>query len=145
MALKAEMWAPGVARAELTAWLETLAWPAAEASAITAAVDEAVANAVLHAYPPVEDAGADAARRSGKQVSVEAKVVRSTAGTRRMRVVVRDSGCWNPLGELDPKGSGFKLMRAAMDEVQVLPGDLWSDAAGTEVTLLSRPVADGPG
>jgi hypothetical protein len=53
---------PGEVRRQLRRWLEVLGWPREHADDLLLAVDEAVSNAVEHAYPgPIPDQ----ARRDG--------------------------------------------------------------------------------
>lgn len=146
MMLRAEEWAAGVARTELAAWLEIVGWPLAHRAGIVAAVSEAVDNVALHAYPPVEDVAAGPRPKMWGVVSVEAVVV-SGAGTRRVRVVVRDWGSWNPLSVLNNAGCGLRLMGEVMAEVRVRPGrpeHVPGDNTGTEVTLISSAVLHRP-
>ncbi|AEA26475.1 hypothetical protein GCM10023403_15940 [Pseudonocardia benzenivorans] len=151
MTLRAEEWAGGVARTEVSAWLEIVGWPLVQAVGIVAAVGEAVDNVALHAYPPVEGVAAGTVAGLWGAVSVEA-VVLAAAGTRRVRVVVRDWGSWNSLGVLQADGLGLQLINDLMDEVTIRPGipehghgARPGDGAGTEVTMISYAVSRRPG
>jgi anti-sigma regulatory factor (Ser/Thr protein kinase) len=146
MTLRAEEWAAGVARTELAAWLEIVGWPLAHRAGIVAAVSEAIDNVAVHAYPPVEDVDAGPRSEMWGAVSVEA-VVLAGVGTRRVRVVVRDWGSWNPLSVLNTEGAGLQLMGEVMAEVRVRPGSpehVPGDNTGTEVTLISSAVPHRP-
>ncbi|MEU4805967.1 ATP-binding protein [Actinosynnema sp. NPDC023587] len=105
-------------RVRLDAWLLDLAVPDDDRYDLVIAVNEAMSNAVEHAYPPGEP---------GR--------VRVTADARpdgRVRVVVADDGVWRvPPAALSDRGRGLLLMRENTDEVLVERG-----ADGTRVSLV---------
>lgn len=138
LTLRAEAWAVGVVRSELSAWLVSVDWPQPQQTAIVVAVSEAVENVVQHAYPPVEGAAGRTVDRSQETVSVDAVVV-SGAQLRRVRVVVGDCGSWNPLSVLNTESVGLQLMNELMDEVAIRRG-VPGEGAGSEVMLLSAAV-----
>jgi anti-sigma regulatory factor (Ser/Thr protein kinase) len=142
LAVPAEGWAVEVVRTELTTWLDAVGWPREEL-AVVAAAAEAVGNAVRHAYPPVEVQGPQHVVRLGGPVMVAAALRRS-ADLRRVQVVVRDHGSWNPLSALNVESRGLRTMQDLTEEVRIRRGapDALGDEAGTEVTLISRAVAD---
>lgn len=132
-----------VVRDRVRLWLAELGWPVEAAADIVLAVNEAVTNAVEHAYP-----GGGA----GHLVEIEGRVefdVRGDwpgtgrgGGTRRVRVSVRDHGRWRPdvhnRSDLTrARGRGLAVMDAVMAEMTVTA----SAATGTTVALLSESVA----
>jgi anti-sigma regulatory factor (Ser/Thr protein kinase)/putative methionine-R-sulfoxide reductase with GAF domain len=97
-------------------WLRAQAVAEQDSREIVLAVSEVCANAIEHAYPPVPAEFDLTARRTGD----------------RLEFVVRDTGAWRePRG--DNRGRGLKVVRAAMDEVEVSPSD-----SGTEVVMRRR-------
>jgi anti-sigma regulatory factor (Ser/Thr protein kinase) len=103
-------------RHSLTQWLARVGIDHDAQTAIVVAVNEAVANAVEHAYSPADgDVRVDADVRPGN-----------------IEVVVRDHGTWREI----PRGKGglgLQLMRHLMDDVDVRTGP-----DGTEITLRLR-------
>ncbi|GAA4692510.1 hypothetical protein GCM10023215_32060 [Pseudonocardia yuanmonensis] len=143
VAVPAEVWAVGVVRAELTTWLDQVGRPTDELTGMVAAAAEAVSNAVRHAYPPVEVQGPQHAVRLGGPVMVAASLT-GGAERRRVRVVVRDHGSWNPLSALNVESRGLRAMEDLTEEMHIRRGapDALGGEAGTEVTLISRALAD---
>lgn len=158
LALPACAWALEAFRSNLGAWLQGSGWPLEELAAVVTVANELVSNAVEHAYPPVE--GAAGLVGSGEAVGVvwaEAVVITlAETGRRRLWLVVRDEGLWDPVGEIltrdraaEPlEGSGrlgsrgLAVARELMDEVAVHRGgvDAPVDRPGTVVTVLSPEV-----
>jgi anti-sigma regulatory factor (Ser/Thr protein kinase)/putative methionine-R-sulfoxide reductase with GAF domain len=103
-------------RRTLRRWLNDQSVTAADTREILLAVSEASANAIEHAYSPAP----------------AEFVVRATCENGELAFVVADQGTWrNPRGE--HRGRGLKVIRAAMDEVQInTSGD------GTEVVMRKR-------
>lgn len=104
-------------RRRLRAWLRVNGADASEADAIVLAVGEAAANAVEHAYPPAP-AGFE----------VRASIEDGVAVVR-----VTDDGRWREHRGSAHRGRGLKIMRASMDEVDLLRTD-----DGTQVVLRRR-------
>jgi anti-sigma regulatory factor (Ser/Thr protein kinase) len=103
-------------RRAIRRWLRDSAATSADVSAIVLAANEACSNAVEHAYGPGD-------------ATFE---VRGERRDHVVEVTVHDSGSWRaPRGK--ERGRGIALMRATMDEVEVVPGD-----AGTTVRLVRR-------
>jgi anti-sigma regulatory factor (Ser/Thr protein kinase) len=109
-------------RRALRHWLEGLGATEAEAYDVLVAVTEAAANAVEHAYGPVDAA-----------FDVEAEV---TDGA-DVHVVVRDQGRWRPPRGHN-RGRGTLLMQELMDDFQVATSD-----EGTEVRMRRRLAREG--
>ncbi|TWF75103.1 anti-sigma regulatory factor (Ser/Thr protein kinase) [Pseudonocardia hierapolitana] len=109
-------------RAGLNAWLRGLRWPESERVDAVLAVSEACTNSVQHAYPTGEPGDVDVTGRL---------VVDETA--RRIIVTVRDEGRWRT--RASGHGYGLTTVRECMAEVRIR-----HDAAGTVVTMTSRPV-----
>ena len=123
---------PRRVRAELRRWLVALRWPEEEAADIVLAVDEAVSNAVEHAFPPGAPDGT---------VEVVAEV-EPVDRQRRLRVRIRDTGRWlpRPGPEEDVnRRRGLPMMSVLMAEVLIHRGGP-APSDGTVVTLLSPPV-----
>lgn len=122
-------------REQLSRWLADQGCPERVAAEIVLAVNEAVTNAVQHAYAPADPGGT---------VEVRASVERfdpfpGHGDGRRVRVRVRDRGRWRPdphdrSDEAAEQGYGLAVMRGLMAEV-VITAD---PAAGTEVELISE-------
>jgi GAF domain-containing protein/anti-sigma regulatory factor (Ser/Thr protein kinase) len=104
-------------RRTLRQWLEELGADEIEIYDVLVAVTEAAANAVEHAYGPV-DATFD----------VEAEAV----GEGEVSVVIRDQGRWRPPRGHN-RGRGTLLMQELMDEFEVTTGE-----AGTVVRMTRR-------
>ncbi len=125
---------PGVRR-RVREWLAAVGCPDEAAEEVLLAVNEAVSNAVEHAYPPEGPVG---------PVEVRARVepvdpARPGRG-RRVRVRVRDRGRWRPdvhdrSDLLRQRGRGLVVMEGLMAEV-VLVHDA---ASGTEVEMVGEP------
>jgi serine/threonine-protein kinase RsbW len=123
----------GLVRSWLRRRLAQLEWPDDAALDILLAVNEAVSNAVEHAFPPGSPDGA---------VAVTAEV-EPVGGRRRLRVRVHDTGRWLPRPDPEPyinRRRGLPMMAAMMTEVRIHRGGLEAaPGAGTVVTLLSPP------
>jgi anti-sigma regulatory factor (Ser/Thr protein kinase) len=104
-------------RRTLRQWLEELGGQEIEIYDVLVAVTEAAANAVEHAYGPV-DATFD----------VEAEAV----GEGEVSVVIRDQGRWRPPRGHN-RGRGTLLMQELMDHFEVTTGE-----AGTVVRMSRR-------
>jgi anti-sigma regulatory factor (Ser/Thr protein kinase) len=116
--------AASIVRERLRAWLDGLGWPEHEADDVVLAVHEAVTNSVEHGY-----AGRDAGE-------VDVAGTRTVdGGGQRVRVVIRDAGCWRPPSAPGYRGRGIAVMRGCMADVELTPGP-----DGTEVAMVSRPV-----
>ncbi|WP_307867934.1 SpoIIE family protein phosphatase [Umezawaea beigongshangensis] len=111
--LRLEM--PGVAtqlapmRARLREWLAGAEISEEVSDEVVLAVGEACANAVEHGYA------------DGR---VHPVLVTASAEDGALELAVADRGIWKPPGD-DPgyRGRGIEMMRAFMDEVEVLPGE----------------------
>jgi anti-sigma regulatory factor (Ser/Thr protein kinase) len=124
---------PAAVRRQLRAWLEKLGWPRGHAEDLLLAVDEAVSNAVEHAYP----APASTHSRPG-ELGVELCIRDATAAddTHRAVVTVTDRGRWKPPAVCSgTRGRGLRLMRALTDSLDVTAG-----GPGTRVKMISRAV-----
>jgi anti-sigma regulatory factor (Ser/Thr protein kinase) len=124
---------PGEARRQLRAWLARRQWPREEASDIVLAVDEAVANAVEHAYSRVGSTDQPA------YPSVELCVadLNGANRTRRVLITVTDRGRWQtPSPSPGHRGRGLALMRLLTDSLELTTG-----TAGTTVKMVSSAVA----
>lgn len=108
-------------------WLAELDWPPVEADDVVLAVNEAVSNAVEHAFG-----------QGPGEVEMVAAVER--CGTRRrVRIVVRDAGRWRPVPvERGTRQRGLQIMRALMDTVVVRARE--DRPSGTEVLMIGPPV-----
>ncbi|MEA2124736.1 MAG: hypothetical protein QOI80_1518, partial [Solirubrobacteraceae bacterium] len=104
-------------RRSLRHWLEALGAVDAEVYDMLVAVTEAAANAVEHAYGPL-DATFD----------VEARA----SGDGEITIIVRDQGRWRPPRGHN-RGRGTLLMQELMDHFEVLTGE-----DGTEVRMRRR-------
>jgi anti-sigma regulatory factor (Ser/Thr protein kinase) len=103
-------------RHSLAHWLARAGVDERARSALVVAVNEAVANAIEHAYSPAEG-----------DVQLDAEL-----GDRAIEVVIRDHGHWRDI----PRGNGglgLQLMRHLMDDVDVSTG-----SGGTRVRLRLR-------
>jgi GAF domain-containing protein/anti-sigma regulatory factor (Ser/Thr protein kinase) len=108
---------PGVLsslRRTLRQWLEGLGAGEEDIYDVLVAVTEAAANAVEHAYGPVD-----------ATFSIEARALPD----QEMEVVVRDSGRWRPPRGHN-RGRGTLLMQELMDHFEVVTSE-----AGTEVRM----------
>lgn len=101
-------------RRALSMWLRSLNATQEEAYDVVLACGEACANAIEHAYGPLE-----------AFIEVEARLDDQT-----ITVTVRDFGVWRP-SRANHRGRGFMLMEGLMDEVDVRRRN-----NGTEVRLI---------
>lgn len=116
------------ARDQVRAWLDAASWPPGLIHDVVYAVNEAVTNAVEHAYTPGDTI---------QTIELTLQVEHGMDGTRRARVHLRDQGRWRPPQPPGCRGYGLTLMRALMDEVIIQPGHARRN--GTVAMLLSRP------
>lgn len=124
--LPADPAAPSVLRDRMRAWLDQHGWPAEGSADLVLAVNEAVSNAVDHAYPD-DDATAT--------VDVQLRVV-AAEGHRWIEAVVRDHGRWQPPPATRTSGGhGLPVMRACTAALRIDTGP-----DGTRVYLSSHPV-----
>lgn len=118
------------ARELLRGWLAAQRWPAEQAADVVLAVNEAIANAIDHAYPPAAPGSA----HLHAWVSVEPQT-----GDRRVVAAINDHGGWDPAyrstTHADHRGNGLVLISACMDELHVQ-----RSAGGTSVILISPAV-----
>ncbi len=108
-------------RAEVRAWLHSLGLSDDTVSDVVCAVNEAVTNAVEHAYQPRQD-----------RDTVE---IEYWADGSELRVEVVDRGRWRP-GSVDPRGlrgRGITMMRGMVGTVCIAGGP-----TGTRVSLSDR-------
>ncbi|MET0135986.1 MAG: ATP-binding protein [Kibdelosporangium sp.] len=114
---------PG-ARAELRRWAREVQFAVDQMDDVVLAVDEAVANAVEHAYP-----------RQGGRLGVVTVFAGRALGGAEAYVVVSDTGHWRPPAD-DPgfRGRGVSMMKALADRF-----DLHHDESGTTVLLAWNP------
>jgi anti-sigma regulatory factor (Ser/Thr protein kinase) len=110
-----------VLRAELRRCLETLGWTDTdEIHDVILAVDEAVTNAIEHAYPP------------GGAGTVQ--VVATAHPDHTLTITVTDRGRWRPAPtHSEGRGRGIGMMRTSMHTVTITGTD-----RGTRVELRSR-------
>jgi anti-sigma regulatory factor (Ser/Thr protein kinase) len=93
-------------RRSLSSWLAALGAGEDESYDILLAVGEAAANAVEHAYGPVDE-----------QFVLTAEIVEG-----EVHLTVADQGRWRPARGTN-RGRGIDLMRQLMDEVDVTMAD----------------------
>lgn len=124
MVVPAQMASASVVRERTAEWLAAQGWPENELHDVVMAVNEAVANAVDHAY---------AGRAPGDVSVAMGQVVEP--GARRAVVSVVDDGRWRAPRADRYRGHGLTVMHGVMDSVQIAHGE-----AGTRVTMISAPV-----
>ncbi len=117
-------------RERTRAWLLAAGWPEDDADDVVYAVSEAATNAIEHAYP----AGAGGPM---PRLRITGTVLGDARSGVRAELRVRDRGHWRPPA-LDPghRGHGLAVMRSFLGSVVIR-----SDGTGTEVVLVSRPLA----
>jgi anti-sigma regulatory factor (Ser/Thr protein kinase) len=124
---------PGDVRRQLRPWLETLGWPREQAEDLLLAVDEAVSNAVEHAYPAPASALTHPDER-GVELCVSDTT--ATDDTHRAIVTVTDRGQWKPRAvSPSSRGRGLQMMRALTEYL-----DVTATGSGTRVKMISRAV-----
>jgi anti-sigma regulatory factor (Ser/Thr protein kinase) len=96
---------------------------------VVLAVDEAVTNVVVHAYP-------DGATGSA---SVLARPVMTPEGRTQLVVVVTDHGVWHPVSMRAHRPIGLHLMRTCTQSVRIR-----RTLAGTTIMMASRPIHPVP-
>lgn len=141
--------APSWARRRLKQWLASYGWPADNLDDLVIATNEAVANAVEHAYPGGPDRPAHAIDRTadegdgadradeadGATISLDACVEQADEGAHRVVITVRDGGRWQPPRcERGFRGRGLIMMRVLTESVAFS-----TSSAGTQVTMVGRP------
>lgn len=126
--------APREARSILRLWLTRQDWPSETVEDVVLAVNEAVSNAVDHAYRGT--------RPGQVRVSMRAE---GPYDDRWVRVTVSDDGRWRPAvaregatAEAPYRGHGLTVMRSVADEVAIRPGQA---GVGTRVELTCRAFA----
>lgn len=122
------------ARSQVRAWLHAASWPPDLIHDVVYAVNEAITNAIEHAYTPGDTI---------QTVELTFQVEHGRDGTRRARLHVRDHGRWRPPQPPGCRGHGLTLMRTLMDEVIIQPAQPGQPGHarrnGTVAMLLSRP------
>ena len=129
LALPADTVSISVARAGLRRWLVGWSWPEDQLDDIVLAVNEAVANAVEHAYPDQPSA----------MVDIRGAIQQTPPAQRRVTIIVRDHGRWRPPPLDDEhRRRGIPIMQGCMDSVTIGQPD--NDSVGTWVVLRSKAV-----
>jgi anti-sigma regulatory factor (Ser/Thr protein kinase) len=127
---------PGEVRRKLRRWLEVLGWPREHAEDLLLAVDEAVSNAVEHAYTaPIPTQ----THPDGPGLELCVSDTTATDDTHRVVVSITDRGRWKPRA-VSPgsRGRGLQMMRALTDSL-----DVTATGSGTRVKMISRAVQIG--
>jgi anti-sigma regulatory factor (Ser/Thr protein kinase) len=124
---------PGEIRRQLRRWLAVLGWPSEHAEDLLLAVDEAVSNAIEHAYPYPIPAQT---HRDEPGVELCASDTTATDGAHRVVVSVTDGGRWKTRA-VSPSfgGRGLQMMRALTESL-----DVTATGSGTRVKMISRAV-----
>lgn len=131
--------APSIARERFDRWLRDLSWPSGQREDLVLALSEAVSNSVEHGYQVAP--GAPGPHLGVGAVEVRAHVLVEADDLRRIALIVRDHGGWRePVGPARFRGHGLHLIRACADQFNIDGG-----AAGTTLTLTSRPAPSPPG
>lgn len=124
-------------RESLRDWLSSN-WPGDDHDSLVFAVNEAVSNAIEHAYPAdhtrTDHAGTEHAgtEHAGTEITVTAQT--EPRDTDRLVIVsVTDHGKWRATGHGDSRGRGIMLMRAFTHALTIE-----TSADGTTVTITSR-------
>jgi serine/threonine-protein kinase RsbW len=136
--LVAEWVAPSIARDRLNRWLSDLSWPTGQREDLVLALSEAVSNSVEHGYQidrlaPPQDLGAGT-------IEIRARLLVEANGVRRIALTVQDNGRWRePDAEARFRGHGLSIIRSCADQFSID-----GDAAGTTLTLTSRPAPSPP-
>ena len=115
-----------ILRRQLTAWLAGIDFGENDSYNLVLAVNEAVSNAVEHAYRDPEGATVRVTAEAGLDGTVSVMVV--------------DHGHWRvPPTALSARGRGLLLMRESVDQVMIDRGD-----SGTTITLRLAPGKPAP-
>lgn len=120
-------------RGAVRSWLARHDWPREPADDIVLAADEAMANAIVHAYRPATATDVTVAARVHLHawVSVQPRI-----RARRVVVTVRDRGQWrpDPHGVTMPgrRGHGLMMMNGVMADTHIQ-----RSPTGTTVILVS--------
>jgi serine phosphatase RsbU (regulator of sigma subunit)/anti-sigma regulatory factor (Ser/Thr protein kinase) len=104
-------------RGVMRQWLRDTEATPDDVAAILLAATEACANAIEHAYSPVDSTLELNGERRGSAV----------------QLAIRDQGRWRPPRGVGRRGRGMDLMRTFMDEV-----DVSTDASGSTVRLIRK-------
>lgn len=129
LALPADAVSISVARAALRRWLADWSWPAGQLDDIVLAVNEAVSNAVEHAYLD----------QAPGMVDIRGEIQATPPGQHRVTIIVRDHGRWRPPPiEDENRRRGIPIMQVCMDTVTIGAPD--DDSVGTRVALHSNAV-----
>jgi len=125
---------PGHVRRQLRRWLRQVGWPGEHAEDLVLAVDEAVSNAVEHAYITPDPGQAPPEQPPRVELCVADRT--AADASHRAVVTVTDHGRWRPrvVGS-GSRGRGLQLMRALTESV-----DVTVTGAGTRVKMISRAV-----
>ncbi len=108
------------ARAALREWLTCAGIDYDQAQDVLVAAGEAVTNAIEHGYRDLD----------GGTITLQA-----TSDVDLLRLTITDTGSWKPkqAGGNSHRGRGIQIMRALMEEVDILP-----NSTGTTVHLAAR-------
>lgn len=112
-------------RPALRTWLAELGMPRDQSYDTVLAINEAVSNAVDHAYHGTAHPG---------EVTIRARSGRPRNGRGRVRVTISDTGSWRP-ARSDPgtRGHGLKMIKLCTDTAEIESTD-----TGTQVCLVSK-------
>jgi anti-sigma regulatory factor (Ser/Thr protein kinase) len=125
---------PGHVRRQLRRWLRQVGWPGEHAEDLVLAVDEAVSNAVEHAYTTPDRGQAPPEQPPRVELCVADRT--AADASHRAVVTVTDHGRWRPrVVASGSRGRGLQLMRALTESV-----DVTVTGAGTRVKMISRAV-----
>ncbi|HEY2205586.1 MAG TPA: ATP-binding protein [Pseudonocardia sp.] len=125
--LPVDLSAPCVARRLVRRWLTALGCGEPEIDDLVLATNEAVSNAVDHAYPSGDLSGG---------ISVQAELLPHGDGAHQVVITVADGGVWQPMPAVRGyRGRGLLLMRALTESLE-----LHNTGAGTRVRMTSRPL-----
>jgi anti-sigma regulatory factor (Ser/Thr protein kinase) len=120
---------PALARRLLRQWLDSGNWPVNASDDLVLAVNEAITNAVEHAF---------SADHRGGGIELDAHAEAGEDRARRVVVTVTDDGRWRPPpSDAGFRGRGLDMIRALVESLTVSPA-----ASGTRVTMTSLPTAD---
>jgi anti-sigma regulatory factor (Ser/Thr protein kinase) len=123
---------PARARRQLRRWLAKIGWPPEDSEDLVLAVDEALANAVEHAYT----GSGQQSRDADPQIELRVTDMAGPKGIHRAVVTVTDRGLWRtPAVSPSFRGRGLPMMRAFTDSLEIN-----TTAVGTRVKMISRAV-----
>lgn len=115
-------------RTALVAWLAEQRWPPDDADDVVLAVNEALTNAIEHAYPADRPGPVRVHARSGTG---------SAPATRRIIVMISDRGSWDP-GHRTVDARGFRGHGLTVMDGLTADMRIQRSAAGTTVTLVGN-------